>query len=131
MTTKYKHRITLSCPSGLISAANQLALVAGESAADDQTFTSAGYEDVRGNLFAVASTVVTDNFLAVANGLPAELPAHAINADRELAQQALDAMVMWQEGATFDINSLTMAVGLTPQDTLVQWGLTQIVTEEI
>lgn len=131
MATKYKYRITIACPSGLISAANQLALIAGESAADDQTFTSASYKDAIGNLFAVCSTVVTDSFLAIQSGLPSELKPHAEGADTTLAQQALDALMIWDSESVFDPTKLTMSVGTTPQDALTQWGLTKIVTEEL
>ena len=60
MTTLYKNHMTIATPQHLIEAANHLALIMGESAADINTFTAANYQDSAGNLYAVCSTVVTD-----------------------------------------------------------------------
>ena len=45
MMTKYQQRATIAVPEPLIAEANQLALALGESAADDQTFGAATYQD--------------------------------------------------------------------------------------
>ena len=50
MTTEYKQRATIASPVTHIADANQLALALGESAADDQTFGAATYQDDGGNL---------------------------------------------------------------------------------
>lgn len=92
MTTRYKHRVTIAVPEAMMEQANHLALIMGESSADIGTFTHAGYQDAQGNLYSVASTVVTDGFLAAqSNGLP-ETPPHAAEADRDKAQQAFDSL---------------------------------------
>jgi len=57
MTTEYTQIATIAVPDPLIPDANQLALCLGESAADDQTFGAATYQDDEGNLYAVCSTV--------------------------------------------------------------------------
>jgi len=62
MTTKYSERATISTPFTHIPDANQLALALGESAADDQTFSTASYQDAQGNLYAVCSTVAKPIF---------------------------------------------------------------------
>ena len=56
MTTEYKQRATIAVPDPLIPDANQLALALGESAADDQTFGAASYQDAGGNLYAVCNS---------------------------------------------------------------------------
>lgn len=94
MTTAYTHRVTIICPESLIPDANQLALVVGESAADDQTFGAASYSDVDGNLYAVSSTVVTDTFQGKATTLLVA-PAHAPGADLAAAGRAQAALYIY------------------------------------
>ena len=76
MTTAYINKATIAAPSAHIQDANQLALALGESAADDQTFTAASYQDAQGNLYAVSSTVAKPIFAELA-GQPLQAPDHA------------------------------------------------------
>ena len=62
MTTAYVQRATIATPAAHIPDANQLALLLGESSADDQTFGAANYQDAEGNLYAVCSTVAKPIF---------------------------------------------------------------------
>jgi len=87
MMTKYQQRATIAVPEPLIAEANQLALALGESAADDQTFTTASYQDAQGNLYAVCSTVAKPIFAQIA-GQPLQAPAHAPDMDVEAATRA-------------------------------------------
>ena len=87
MMTKYQQRATIAVPEPLIAEANQLALALGESAADDQTFTTASYQDADGNLYAVCSTVVKPVFGQMA-GQPLVAPDHAPEMDLDAATRA-------------------------------------------
>src|SRR5690554_3317943 len=93
MTTEYIHRVTIAVPETHISDANQLALVLGESAADDQTFTAANYQDEHGNLYSVCSTVAKPIFAEMA-GQPLQAPDHAPDADLEAATRAQALLVI-------------------------------------
>ena len=62
MTTAYIQKATIATPVSHIPDANQLALCLGQSSADDQTFTTASYQDADGNLYAVCSTVAKPIF---------------------------------------------------------------------
>jgi hypothetical protein len=122
MTTAYQHRVTIAVPENLITEANHLACIMGESSADIETFRSAGYQDAQDNLYAVCSTVVTDTFLAAqSQGLPPS-PPHAEAADRALAQSALDTLGQPA--------GLMMVVDPDPQAALAQMGLERVPSEE-
>src|SRR5690554_2272405 len=93
MTTEYIHRVTIAVPETHISDANQLALVLGESAADDQTFTATNWQDADGNLYAVCSTVAKPIFAEMA-GQPLQAPDHAPDADLEAVTRAQALLVI-------------------------------------
>lgn len=121
--TQYTHRVTIVVPETLIEKANHLACMVGESAADINTFTSCGWQDLEGNLYAVASTVVKPVLLEAVSGLP-ETPEHAIGvADPELAQQALDTLNQ--------LGGIRMVVDVEPLGALEAMGLSQVVYENI
>lgn len=116
MITEYKHKVTIAVPQRLIAEANHLACIVGESAADINTFTFCGWQDVDGILYAVASTVVKPVFLEAVNGLP-ETPPHAVGiADRVLAEEAL--------GTLNTEGGIQMIVGDDPHAALGSLGLT-------
>jgi hypothetical protein len=131
MTTHYKHRVTFACPEILMTAANQLMLIGGESPDDDKTFKVANYEDADGNKFSICSTLTKGNFLAMQfEGLPSVLPEHAELADTELATDALNSISIWRDSSkVFDINALTMAVDMKPREAVAMWGITLTVEE--
>ena len=87
MTTEYTQTATIAVPDPLIPDANQLALCLGESAADDQTFGAATYQDAGGNLYAVCSTVAKPVFAEKASQ-PLQAPDHAPGVDMEAATRA-------------------------------------------
>lgn len=94
MPTAYTHRATIVCPEAMMTDANQLALVFGESAADDQTFNTATWQDASGNLYAVSSTVATGTFEGKATA-PLETPDHAAEADLTAAGRAQAALYIY------------------------------------
>src|SRR5690554_3550528 len=93
MTTEYIHHVSIAVPEMYIADANQLALVLGESASDDQTFTGLNYQDEHGNLYAVCSTVAKPVFAANASQ-PLQAPSFAPDADLEAATRAQALLVI-------------------------------------
>ena len=89
--TEYNTLATIVCPEAMIPDANQLGLVLGERATDDQTFGAARYHDTGGNLYAVSSTVATATFAGTATS-PMSAPAHSPNADLTAAGRAQAAL---------------------------------------
>ena len=87
MTTAYVQRATIATPAAHIPDANQLALLLGESSADDQTFGAANYQDAEGNLYAVCSTVAKPIFVQLASQ-PPQAPNHAPDMDLAAATRA-------------------------------------------
>lgn len=59
-------RITIACPEALQSDANQLAMALGNSTADIDTYKNLSMQDASGNLYAVASFPVADEWLTQA-----------------------------------------------------------------
>ena len=126
MTTEYKQRATIASPVAHIAEANQLALALGESAADDQTFTTASYQDAQGNLYAVSSTVAKPIFAQIA-GQPLQAPDHAPDMDLAAATRS-QALLQINGGiATPDVIAVILGGRLeSSQDHIAALGLTQI-----
>lgn len=120
--TQYTYPILIAIPERLMTQANHLACIMGESSADIETFHQAGWQDADGNLYAVASTVVKPVFLGAATGVLPESPEHAAAADRALAQQALDTLN--QPGG------MQMIVDVEPLEALASLGLFPAPSEE-
>lgn len=59
-------RVTIICPQAHIEDANHLAMVLGYSAADAATYGDPSWQDKAGNLYAVASLLVSDDFVSAA-----------------------------------------------------------------
>jgi hypothetical protein len=130
MTTQYTNRLTLAVPESLIDAANNLALIMGRSADDINTFTQATWQDANGNLYAVASAVSKPIVVqALSTGLPDPLPTHAEDADIALAQQALDAIVVFDTGVLADTDIIVLAIDDDPLTVLADMGLTRVEAE--
>lgn len=121
----YPHRLTIAVPESLTAQANQLALVIGESANDDQTFTNCNYQDADGNLYAVASTAVKEIILIwlYANELPSNNPewTNPYGADLVAAHAAFDAVNSGQ---------IMIRVGDDAQVAISDMGLSLIPSEE-
>ena len=129
MTTQYIKRATIAAPAAHIPDANQLALCLGESSADDQTFTSASYQDAGGNLYSVASTVANLIFAELA-GQPLQAPDHA--PDMDLAAATRAQALLQRNGGTASPDVIAVILGdrlESAQDHIKALGLTQIEQE--
>jgi len=126
--TDYIYTITAAVPANLIEAANHLACLMGESAADIRTFRQARYQDASGTQYAVCHSVVTDTFIYPLSKrvLPEKAVFESDNTlpcyDRGLAQQALDSLNT--EGG------MRTAVNVDPHQQFKDWGLVPIQIEE-
>lgn len=129
--SNYKHRMSLAVPQALMTQANQLALIVGESEHDDKTFTAANRQDASGNLYAVCSTVIKPVVLGLfgISLTDITLPAHAINADVAAAQQALDKVVMYKQGDKASTAKIMCAIDFEPLTAFADMGLTIIEVE--
>ena len=129
MTTAYTQRATIATPLAHIPDANQLALCLGESSADDQTFSTASYQDASGNLYAVASTVAKPIFAQIA-GQPLQAPDHAPDMDVEAATRA-QALLQSNGGkATPDVIAVILGGRLeSAQDHIAALGLERVQQE--
>ena len=127
----YKHRMSLAVPQELMPQANNLALIAGLSAADINTFTTANWQDKDGNLYAVCSTVIKPVVLGMFGVSLSNitLPNHAINADVSAAQQTLDKVVMYKQGDQVSTDKIMCAIDFEPLTAFSDMGLTIIEVE--
>ena len=129
MTTAYQHRATIAAPLAHTPDANQLALCLGESSADDQTFSTASYQDASGNLYAVCSTVAKPIFAELA-GQPLQAPDHAPDMDVEAATRS-QALLQINGGiATPDVIAVILGDRLeSAQDHIAALGLERVQQE--
>ena len=129
MTTQYQQKATIATPIDQIPDANQLALCLGESSADDQTFTTASYQDAQGNLYAVCSTVAKPIFAQLA-GQPLKAPDHAPDMDLEAATRAQSLLRINNGTATPDVIAVILGDRLeSAQDHIAALGLTRVPQE--
>ena len=124
--SQYTHRMTLVVPELLMSQANQLALIAGESLDDVNTFTQANYQDAKGNNYAVCSTVIKPIVLELLNTPLTDSPLKAEGADLSLAQQALDKVVKYEQGDKVSTDKIMCAIDFEPLAAFEDMGLTII-----
>ena len=131
MTTAYVNKATIATPAAHIPDANQLALALGESSADDQTFTTASYQDAQGNLYAVSSTVAKPIFAQIA-GQPLQAPEHAPDMDLAAATRS-QALLQINGGiATPDVIAVILGDRLeSAQDHIAALGLTLVPQDEV
>ena len=129
MTTLYQQKSTIAAPAAHIPDANQLALCLGESAADDQTFSTASYQDADGNLYAVCSTVAKPVFAEMA-GQPLKAPDHAPGMDLEAATRAQSLLQINGGTASPDVIAVILGDRLeSAQDHIKALGLTRVEQE--
>lgn len=130
--TEYIHRITIAVPESYINIANQLALIAGETPADINTFSQASWQDKDGNKYAVCSAVTKPIVLGLykAKLSELELPEFKQEANIEQAQQALDMMVLYEGTQQVTTDTIMCAVDYDPLPTLEAMGLSVIELED-
>ena len=129
MSTAYTQRVTIAAPELLTSTANQLALCLGESSADDQTFSTASYQDASGNLYAVCSSVAKPIFAQMA-GQPLQAPDHAPDMDLAAAKRAQSLLQINKGIATPAVIAVILGDRLeSAQDHIAALGLTRIEQE--
>lgn len=130
----YKHRLTLAVPEQYMNEANNLALITGISAADINTFTSANWKDTEGNLYAVCSAAIKPVVLGMygVRLSTIELPLHALEANVEAAQLALDKSVMYEsdKGIKADPSKIIIAIDYEPLEFLEAVGLSSVESVE-
>ena len=126
MTTLYQQKATIATPAAHIPDANQLALALGESSADDQTFSTASYQDAQGNLYAVASTVAKPVFAQLA-GQPLQAPDHAPDMDLAAATRAQALLQINNGTASPDVIAVILGDRLeSAQDHIAALGLSRV-----
>jgi len=131
MTTAYSNKATIATPDAHINDANQLALCLGESSADDQTFTTASYQDADGNLYAVCSTVAKPIFAEMA-GQPLKAPDHAPGMDLVAATRAQSLLQINDGIATPDVIAVILGDRLeSAQDHIKALGLTRVEQDSV
>ena len=131
MTTLYQQRATIAAPNAHLPDANQLALALGESSADDQTFSTASYQDADGNLYAVCSTVAKPIFAEMA-GQPLQAPDHAPNMDLAAATRAQALLQINGGAASPDVIAVILGDRLeSAQDHIAALGLTRVEQETL
>ena len=129
MTTAYVQKATIAAPITLIPDANQLALALGESSADDQTFTTASYQDASGNLYAVCSTVAKPIFAKLA-GQRLQAPDHSLDMDLAAATRAQSLLQINNGIAAPDVIAVILGDRLeSAQDHIKALGLTRVVQD--
>lgn len=122
-------RITVACPASLMGNANQLAAALGGSLLDLETFRAPTWTNSQGNLFTVASLLMTTNWKDVPH-TPIERPSWDVDGviDLEAANRALEGMVIWREGdkeaiPTAESTALTAIIGIDGPTGLKSTGL--------
>jgi hypothetical protein len=119
--SEYKHRLTLAVPEALILEANQLALIAGESLDDVNTFTKANWVDDAGNSYTVCSTISKPVVLQL---LRKSMLEDVSKSDGyNMAARALSKVVVMKEGITANPNQITLAIDVDPLQALSEMGL--------
>ena len=130
MSSQYVQRATIAVSEAHIADGNQLALCLGESAADDQTFGTARYQDSSGNLYSVCSTVAKPIFAQLA-GQALQAPDHAPEMDINAATQAQAMLSINDLPAAPDIIAVVIGGRLdSAQDHIETLGLTSVPMEE-
>ena len=125
--SQYTHRMTLAVPEQHMAIANQLALIAGESPDDVNTFTAVNYQDSAGNLYAVCSTVIKPIVLSLLGQAVSDSVLQAEGADTAMAQQAMNMLDMYVEGAKASPDKISIAIDAEPLEFFDYIGLTAVV----
>jgi len=124
-------RLTIACPDALRDDANQLAMVLGYGPDDVQTYVALNWQDVDGNLYAVASLPVSDTFTTAAQ-VALQRPAWDTDSAISMAgaNRAQAALVFSLEAVEVAPDNLTACAGDDALATVAAMGLTHVVVDE-
>lgn len=123
---EYKHRLTLVVPEAMMINANHLALVAGESPDDINTFMAANWQDVAGNKYAVCSAAVKPIVLSMFGQPVADSGLTADGANFTAAQRAMDAAILYSDNLSATPSHIVIAIDVEPLATFAALGLSVI-----
>jgi hypothetical protein len=104
-------KLTVICPEMYIYDANQFSRCVGLGPDDDKTFAAVMWQDSLANRYAIASGIVSDNFISTATSMLAE-PAWSCDLAAALRAQALVQI--------YNIDSLNIQA--TPDNILAVFG---------
>lgn len=122
--------LTIACPEVHIPDGNQFSRCVGLGPDDDKTFGLALWQDALGNLYAVASGLVSDTFTETATS---PLVEPAWGCDMEAAERA-QALIRMPDPETGELvatpDTIAAAYGSDPLAVIAVMGLSQIEMEE-
>lgn len=121
--TDYKHRVTLVVPELMIADANHLALIAGESSDDVNTFINTDWQDVSGNKYAVCSASVKPIVVSMLGRPVADSGLMAEGADSTKAQLAMDAAIVYSNTLSATPSHIVIAIDANPMAVFESLGL--------
>lgn len=126
MSSEYIYRLNFVVPEALIEAANNLALLIGESEYDIYTYSIAEYQDLSLNKYAVCSTVVKQESLDIleSDGFNITIPEHASQVDMALVQQILSTRVFYKVGDVVLTDRIMISKDIEPSAFFETIGLT-------
>lgn len=118
-------RVTIAVPEDFIAEANELASCIGWDEADNQTFGSVNYKDEEGNLYAVASGLVEEDFLSDALS-PLVEPPWGADLDKAEMAQALVQLGNEEFPATAGVDRIAALALMEADQATSLMGLTKI-----
>lgn len=116
-------RVTIIVPAAHVADANQLGRVLGQSAADDQTYGAAIYQDAQGARYAMASGIVGPSFIQTA-AAPLTEPPWGADMDAARRAQSIVQVVTGPGEIEAGPGRILALVGWWPADALAALGLT-------
>lgn len=124
--SEYTHRMTLAVPASLMIHANQLALIAGESLDDVNTFIQTNWRDSDNNHYSVCSTVIKPIVLGLLNAPLSSAVLKSDIVDMALAQHAMDNLVVYEEGVVVSPDKIVVGIDIDPITLFGEIGLSLI-----
>jgi len=130
-------RLTIICPEAHRNDANHYAMALGSSEADGLTYGDPAWQDAQGNLYAVASLPVSDDFINRATS-PLDRPEWDVKPygiSMAAANRTQDRVQVWQptddtpEPPQVSLDAILALVGDDPLALLAAAGLSTIPTE--
>lgn len=127
--TQYTLRVTIAAPAGTLGDCNALALCLGESPSDINTFTRTTHADIKGNEYAVVSTVAKPVFEDMALS-PLVAPPYSPDADIRAASRAQSLLNMGDKATPEHVTAIIGSRHESARDHIDQMGLIAIPHEE-